>query len=198
MMEESMAAISVHRGQHTSKPITSATLEEGDNSEEHVLQLDYSEPTDVLSAIHVEDGLVQDGVLERLDHSQPDISLTSMLTQAPPLLLPIDAPILPTPQTRKRGKERCRQEPTRQSARIASKPKTNLTMEEQATALLIKRSGVLFSGNTPNHVVQDEFMGQFTEPLKNTAMGGFKELFGIPDEANGADSLAPLAIEGTA
>jgi len=71
-------------------------------------------------------------------------------------------------------------------------------MEEQATALLIKRSGVLFSGNTPNHVVQDEFMGQFTEPLKNTAMGGFKELFGIPDEANGADSLAPLAIEGTA
>jgi hypothetical protein len=64
--------------------------------------LDHSEPSDVLPAIHVEDGLVQDGILERLDHSQPDIGLTSMLTQAPPLLLLIDAPILPTPQTRKR------------------------------------------------------------------------------------------------
>jgi hypothetical protein len=57
-----------------------------------VLRMTYRQ-----AAIHVEDGLVQDGILERLDHSQPDIGLTSMLTQAPPLLLPIDAPILPTP-----------------------------------------------------------------------------------------------------
>jgi hypothetical protein len=88
--------------------------------------------------------------------------------------------------------------PIKHSARLAAKPKTNLTMEEQATALLKKKSGVLFTGAAPNNAAHAEFRGKFTEPLKHDAVGGFNEMFGLEEDVMGDDFLALIALEGAA
>lgn len=133
------------------------------------------------------------GCLVGLDSSQSAAKTDRIATKEISLLMPIEAPLLPAPQPKIRGvalkKDKGQQESVRHSARIASKPKSNLTMEEQATALLIKKSGVLVSGIAPDHAAHAEFREQFTEPLKETAVGGFRELFGIPDVADGVDWL---------
>jgi len=75
----------------------------------------------------------------------------------------------------------------RRNERLANKPKCNLSMEAQATQLLMKKSGLL-------EVQQDDtdkFAHQFTEPV---GVKGYRELFSLP-EAGEADILHEVAIE---
>lgn len=50
---------------------------------------------------------------------------------------------------------------SRKSARIANKGKTTLTMEEQATALLMKKTGFLKGNKAPDSATQLKFSTQF-------------------------------------
>jgi hypothetical protein len=127
-------------------------------------------------------------------------NVTGLLGQE--LLVPIQPPVLSTPvisnKIATKKKERSQLLPIKHSARLAAQPKTNLTMEDQATALLIRKSGVLFTGAAPNNAAHAEFRGKFTEPLKHDAMGGFNDMFGLEEGVMGDDFLAPIALEGAA
>jgi hypothetical protein len=87
---------------------------------------------------------------------------------------------------------------TRSSARIASKPKSNLTMEEQTTALLMKRSGTIPDHAKPNEQDHARFRAQFVDHLNVEAAVGYQSLFILVEEDSiDSDPLAPLAVLGT-
>ena len=82
----------------------------------------------------------------------------------------------------------------RRSERLANKPKTGLTIEEQATQLLIKKSGVLDMEMESTQTAKEKFITQFTAPLMNPTVGGFRDCFGLP-EAGDSDALNAVAID---
>lgn len=96
-----------------------------------------------------------------------------------PLTKRIPMAVLSTPLTENvvkkgRGKENAGYNPKRimkiqrKSSRIASRPKTDLTMEEQATMLLMKKYGTLEQGKKPdeaNHSNHSRFRETSVEPL---------------------------------
>lgn len=86
---------------------------------------------------------------------------------------------------------------SRKSARIASKKKPDLTMEEQATALLMRKCGLLDENKIPNSETHNKFRAHFIEPLEQQTVGNVRETFGI-SEGNGADVLGVIAINAEA
>ena len=85
----------------------------------------------------------------------------------------------------------------RKSIRIANKPKIDLTMEQQATVLLMKKCGLVDDGDP---MVKDKiakFPEQFAGKLKEDAVGGYRDLFGL-DNVGSADALSALAIHADA
>eukprot|EP00267_Zea_mays_P032771 XP_008666548.1 uncharacterized protein LOC103645237 [Zea mays] len=80
---------------------------------------------------------------------------------------------------------------TRSSARIASKPKSNLTMEEQTTALLMKRSGTIPDHAKPNEQDHARFRAQFVDHLNVEAAAGYQSLFILVDSAVVSETLGP-------
>ena len=78
----------------------------------------------------------------------------------------------------------------RRSERLANKPKCNLTMEEQATKLLMKKIGTLDAQQDGI----DKFAQEFTRPIQTETVKGYRELFGLP-EAGELDILNEVALE---
>lgn len=71
---------------------------------------------------------------------------------------------------------------SRKSARIASKGKNDMTMEEQATALLMKKCGLLQENKLPDSPTRTKFSTQFTEPIEQETVGNLREAFGLADD----------------
>lgn len=117
------------------------------------------------------------------------------------LLSPVPSAVLPTPLPPVNKTKRAstvKKMATRSSARIASKPKSNLTMEEQATALLMKRSGTIPDHAEPNEQDHARFRAQFVDHLNVEAAAGYQSLFSLGEEDSiDSDPLAPLAVLGT-
>lgn len=116
------------------------------------------------------------------------------------ILAPVLEPLLPTPAKKKATRKKdvsASAQPLsqRHSIRLANKPKTNLTMEEQATALLMKKSGVLFEGPKPDEAAKAEFGEQFITSLQDGPIDDYNDLFGL-DDSGGV--TAPLAVTGAA
>jgi hypothetical protein len=80
----------------------------------------------------------------------------------------------------------------RRSVRLANKPKSNLTMEEQATQLLMKKSGTLEADCDGGTI--DKFAHQFTEPMKNVDVKDYRVLFDFP-EVGETDPLHEEVLE---
>lgn len=78
----------------------------------------------------------------------------------------------------------------RRSGRLANKPKSNLTMEQQATQLLMKKCGTLEG----EQAGIEEFAHEFIAPIQNVTVKGYRGLFGLP-EAGEADILHEVAVE---
>lgn len=70
---------------------------------------------------------------------------------------------------------------SRKSARIASRGANTQTIEEQATALLMKKSGFLQQGKTPDPKTSEKFRDQFVVPLEQQVVGELREAFGLGD-----------------
>ncbi|OEL21879.1 hypothetical protein BAE44_0017102 [Dichanthelium oligosanthes] len=146
---------------------------------------------------------------------QPQINVVGPDTVQPqgirlgtPLTKPIPKAILSTPTLQKttrkvRGKENTETnkngetEKKRKSDRIANRPKSDLTMEEQATQLLMKKCGTLEIGKKAQEEDHDNFREQFAEPLKGDAVFGFRDMFGLTDLPAG-EALSALALEADA
>jgi len=80
----------------------------------------------------------------------------------------------------------------RKSLRLANKAKTNLTMEEQATQLLMKKCGVLEPDQVAEEKHHGKFRAQFVDPLQIDTVGGMREMFGLNSEGvDGPDLWAP-------
>ena len=84
----------------------------------------------------------------------------------------------------------------RKSLRLANKPKTNLTMEEQATQLLMKKCGVLEPDQVAEEKHHGKFRAQFVDPLQIDTVGGMREMFGLNSEGvDGPDLLGSVALD---
>ena len=85
----------------------------------------------------------------------------------------------------------------RRSKRLAGRPKTDLTIELQATALLMKKCGILPEDKLPDQGVEEEFRNQFVEPLVDGTVTNYREAFGLPT-GEGADSFSAIVIHAEA
>lgn len=81
----------------------------------------------------------------------------------------------------------------RKSKRLACKPKSDLTIEQQATALLMKKCGILSESERKRAATIEEFTEQFIGHMENDMVTGYRDLFGLPKEG-GADPLGAIAI----
>ena len=79
------------------------------------------------------------------------------------------------------------------SERIASRPKSNLTMQEQATRLLMKKCGIVDTNKNLEQGQQEKFRQQFVEPMKEMTVQGLRETFWL--NGNEADPLDAIALE---
>ena len=116
------------------------------------------------------------------------------------LVAPVRESILHTPPIRTRAKASgVAPEPKseRRSVRLASKLTSGLTVEEQATALLLKKCGVSVAASIPTTAEQIQFHQTFLGPLQHEVLGDMREAFGLP-EGEAADSLGPLLIDAEA
>lgn len=77
--------------------------------------------------------------------------------------------------------------------RLANKPKTVLSMQEQATQLLMNKCGILDDKKKPGEADRLNFSVQFTEPLIDKTVEGFRETFGLNELQGGP--FAALACE---
>jgi hypothetical protein len=126
-------------------------------------------------------------------HGDKDV-LASLLSPVPSAVLP--TPLPPVNKTKRAST--AKKMATRSSARIAGNPKSNLTMEEQATALLMKRSGTIPDHAEPNEQDHARFRAQFVDHLNVEAAAGYQSLFSLGEEDSiDSDPLAPLAVLGT-
>ena len=85
----------------------------------------------------------------------------------------------------------------RRSKRLANKPSSNLSVEQQATALLFKKCGIIEATRMPTAAEQGRFHTQFVEHLDGEVVLGMRNTFGLP-EGGAADSLSPLLIDAEA
>ncbi|RLN32966.1 hypothetical protein C2845_PM03G26320 [Panicum miliaceum] len=86
---------------------------------------------------------------------------------------------------------------TRKSERVASRPKKDLTMEQQATLLLTKKCGELEEENRTVAEKIATFPERLTGPLDDDTVGGYRDLFGLKSEGC-ADAISALAIHADA
>ena len=85
----------------------------------------------------------------------------------------------------------------RKSTRLASKPRSGLTMEQQATALLLKKCGAADDAAGPAHVAQTTLATKFVAPIVKDTVSNYRDLFGLP-EGDGADKFAAITIDAEA
>lgn len=85
----------------------------------------------------------------------------------------------------------------RRSSRLANKPRSNLSVEEQATALLIKKCGLAENITTPTVANQNKLHTQFVGPLEANVVGGLRDMFGLSEEG-APDKLGALLIDAEA
>ncbi|CAL5049708.1 unnamed protein product [Urochloa decumbens] len=83
----------------------------------------------------------------------------------------------------------------RRTPRIVPKGASDLSLDDQATVLLMKTSGVISDEETVDAVAQEKFGTQFAEPLTENVVGDMRVTFGIQKEA---DLLGALAIDAEA
>lgn len=164
------------------------------------LFVDPKEAAIVVSSKSQKEDIAEDDVLQGvaagLGVTVSFVGSLSLKVEPPLLTTPYLKTVLGKTRTKKANTE-ANSEPQRKSTRIANKPKTNLSMEAQATQLLMKKSGMWDEDPVPSHAAQEKFTHQFVSPLKNVAVKGFCENFGIGG-ADGADPLSAIAIEAEA
>lgn len=126
-----------------------------------------------------------------------------------PLSVPVPKPLMPTPimepkqpasqplRNKCKGKENVEKAgPTdshRKSSRLANKPKSNLTMAEQATQLLMKKCGVLVDDKVADEKDNGKFRTKFVVPMEAAVVNGLRDTFGLDGEGNGP--LSAVAID---
>ena len=85
----------------------------------------------------------------------------------------------------------------RKSTRLASRPKSNLTMEQQATTLLMKKCGIFEGQNSNEAPSVQKLSEQFAGTLREDTFTEYREMFGLPAEDD-TDYLGAIAIHADA
>jgi hypothetical protein len=73
--------------------------------------------------------------------------------------------------------------------------KVVVSVEDQATALLLKASRLLHEDGTVTDQAKEVFSGQFVQPLIPDVVGDMRLAFGLPP-AGGKDCLSALVADG--
>jgi len=113
---------------------------------------------------------------------------------------PVDNPILATPKLLERDIDQDSttiQQTKRRSTRLAKRPNSDLPVEQQATALLMKKCGLLQHNQKPSQAAREQFQTQFVNPMVDETIRSYRETFDLPME-EGTDSLSALVIHAEA
>lgn len=81
----------------------------------------------------------------------------------------------------------------RRRTRLASKPKSALNMEQQATTLLMKKCGLLQEKEALNQAKEEEFRAKFVQPMEDNMVTNYRDTFGL-QVVEGTDCLGAMAI----
>lgn len=131
-----------------------------------------------------------------------DATTKALNTFAASLKKPIPGAVLTTPVTKRTPAseeivESVEVQTKRKSTRIANRPKTGLTMEEQATQLLMKKCGLLEADAVPVEKAKEVFCEKFVDHMESGFVTGLRDMFGISGD-DGSNPLQALAVEAEA
>jgi len=131
-----------------------------------------------------------------------DATIKALNTFAASLKKPIPGAVLTTPVTKRTPAseeivESVEVQTKRKSTRIANRPKTRLTVEEQATQLLMKKCGLLEADVVPVEKAKGMFCEKFVDHMEPGFVTGLRDMFGISRE-DGSNPLQALAVEAEA
>jgi len=125
---------------------------------------------------------------------------TNAGTALPKYMKPISDPLLSTPvkmstsktaSTNKTAKEDGTVAKSRKSTRLANRATSEMTMEEQATALLMKKCNFLEKKQKPDEQAKEVFCNTFITPLPQSEVTEYRTLFNLED-GNGLTALTLL------
>jgi len=104
--------------------------------------------------------------------------------------------LLQTPATKAKEVESSMQK-GRRSTRLANKPKSALSKEQQATALLMRKCGLLEEKEVMDSTKEAKFRTQFVEPMLGETETKYRDMFGLQN-VEGTDGLNAIAIHADA
>jgi hypothetical protein len=82
----------------------------------------------------------------------------------------------------------------KKNIKLAVKGSTGMTIEEKATILLMKTSGMAVEGEAVSDALQDQFGGQFVNQMDEALVGDMRTAFGIAGE-RGVNDFEALAVD---
>ena len=131
-----------------------------------------------------------------------DATTKATSTFAASLRKPIPGAVLKIPVTKRTTAseeivESVEVQTKRKSIHIANWPKTGLTMEEQATQLLMKKCSLLEADVVPVEKAKGMFCEKFVDRMEPGFVTGLRDMFGISRE-DGSNPLQALAVEAEA
>ena len=104
--------------------------------------------------------------------------------------------LLQTPATKAKEVESSMQK-GRRSTRLANKPKSALSMEQQATSLLMRKCGLLEEKEVMDSTKEAKFRTQFVDPMLGETETKYRDMFGLQN-VEGTDGLSAIAIHADA
>ena len=125
----------------------------------------------------------------------------------PPYTKMLNAPLLTTPYKCNGGggdrlgdasnKKEAALQASRKSTRLANRPATTMTIEEQATALLMKKTAFLANAQPSGTWGATEIGNKFVEPLPDEEVTEYRDIFGL-SMGEGTDALCAVAVTADA
>jgi hypothetical protein len=105
--------------------------------------------------------------------------------------------VLVTPAPKEKEAIVTSEQKERRSICLANEPKTALNMEQQATALLMKKCGILKETEAPDQGKEEAFRKQFVDPIQDDTVTSYREAFGL-QPAGGTDSFSAIVLHAEA
>ena len=105
--------------------------------------------------------------------------------------------VLVTPAPKEKETTVTSEQKERRSILLANKPKSALNMEQQATALLMKKCGLLKETEALDQGKEEEFRNQFVDPIQEGTVTSYWEAFGL-QLAGGTDYFSAIVLHAEA
>lgn len=111
--------------------------------------------------------------------------------------IPLKKALLCNPAVRPKStlsKKKYAHELDRKENGVGSSGSVSLTVDDKASAMLMRASGITGDHEAPTEVAHQQFVGQFVDPMQAGLAGGLRDVFGMQQIGNGG-SLEVLVAD---